>query len=214
MHHAYLVEGSRADFESLKTSVQPFVATWYERFGIDDARELVAQASLKREGESTYLIGASTLATEAQQALLKLFEEPRPGLQFMLVVPHGSVLETLRSRMMTWEESHQPAGQKSSGRPSSSDTTRLFAQQAADFLKASGKERSDIIAAILKDDEGVKERVRELLDGLESELHKKIADPAARAALRDIAIVRDYVRDRSPSLKMLLEHLALSVPIF
>lgn len=69
-----------------------------------------------------------------------------------------------------------------------------------------------MIAAMLKDDEGSKERVRELLDGLEDELHKDIANPATRAALHDIAMVRDYVRDRSPSLKMLLEHLALSVP--
>jgi len=198
-HHAYLFEGSQSDFEELKASTQPFVATWYERFGIDDARSLVAQSGLKREGESTYLIGASTLATEAQQALLKLFEEPRPGLQFILVAPHGTLLPTLRSRMMMWE---------------GGDTPRPFAQQAADFLTASGKERSDIIAAMLKDDEGIKERVRELLDGIEHELATKISDPAARAALADVAMVRDYVRDRSPSLKMLLEHLALSVPTF
>jgi len=182
MHHAYVVEGSHADFESLKNSVQPFVATWYERFGIDDARALVAQASLRREGESTYLIGTSTLATEAQQALLKLFEEPREGLQFILVVPHGTLLPTLRSRMMDYP-------------------TKLLHQ----VERVSAKD----IPALIKEEN--KERVREFLDAIESQLRPRMGEPKVRAALADIAMVRDYLRDRSPSLKMLLEHLALSL---
>jgi hypothetical protein len=181
-HHAYLFEGSQSDFEELKTSTQPFVATWYERFGIDDARSLVAQSSLKREGESTYLIGTSTLATEAQQALLKLFEEPRPGLQFILVVPHGTLLPTLRSRMMDYPTKTHHA------------TTSVSVKD---------------IATLLKEDD--KERVREFLDAIESQLRPRIGEPKVRAALADIAMVRDYLRDRSPSLKMLLEHLALSL---
>jgi hypothetical protein len=198
MHHAYVYEGSRADFEALKARVAPFVAEWHERFGIDEARTLVAQAALKREGESVYLIGVSSITTEAQQALLKLFEEPREGVRFVLVAPHGVLLPTLRSRMLEYPEKIEAAQHAST----------------AKFLKASGKERSDIIAAMLKDDEGVKERVREFLDSLEAELHKKIKDPAARAALGDLGLVRDYLRDRSPSIKMLLEHVALSVPTF
>ena len=183
MHHAYLVEGSHADFESLKASVQPFVATWYERFGIDDARALVAQASLRREGDSTYLIGTSTLATEAQQALLKLFEEPREGLQFILVAPHGTLLPTLRSRMMEYPtKAHHDAAQRVSAK--------------------------DIPALIKEED---KERVREFLDAIESQLRPRIGEPKVRAALADVAMVRDYLRDRSPSLKMLLEHLVLSL---
>jgi len=182
-HHAYLLEGSQSDFETLKASVVPFVATWYERFGIDDARKLVEQSLLKREGELIYLIGTSAIATEAQQALLKLFEEPRQGLRFILVVPHGTLLETLRSRMQEYP-------------------TKI--------AQAARRVSRDDIAALIKEED--KHRVREFLDAMEAQLRTKIADPKARAALQDIAMVRDYLRDRSPSLKMLLEHLALSLP--
>ena len=82
------------------------------------------------------------------------------------------------------------------------------------FLGASPKERSAQIAALLKDEEDVKERVRGLLDGLELELAKKIDNQKVREGLEDIAKVRSYVGDRSPALKMLLEHLAVSLPSF
>lgn len=85
---------------------------------------------------------------------------------------------------------------------------------AQKFLKMSGKDRSDMIAKMLKDDKGVKERVLDFVNALEAELAPKVKDPKVRAGLEDIAKVRDYLRDRSPSLKMLLEHLALSLPQF
>lgn len=182
-HHAYYFEGSQADFEPLKESLNPFVATWYERFSIDDARALVAQATLKREGESVYLIGTSNLPTEAQQALLKLFEEPREGLRFVLLAPHGTLLPTLRSRMLEYPNKVE----HKSARVSPSD-----------------------IAALIKEDD--KDRVREFLTSLESQLRPRMSEPKVRQVLADIAMVRDYMRDRSPSVKMLLEHLALSLP--
>jgi hypothetical protein len=69
-----------------------------------------------------------------------------------------------------------------------------------------------MIAKMLKDEEGVRERVREFLNALEQDLSKEIKDPRVREGLQDIAMARDYVRDRSPALKMLLEHLALCLP--
>lgn len=171
------------EFESLKESLKPFVAILYERFGVEEARELVHRASLKREGESVYLIAAPTITTEAQQALLKLFEEPQTGVVFVLLLPHGVVLPTLRSRMQTYAH----AGAHARGRVSKEELTEL-----------------------IKSDD--KDAIRDFLNRLEMQLHPKIADPKVRQALEDIARVRDYLRDRSPSIKMLLEHLALSLP--
>lgn len=196
MHHAYLYEGSLQDFEDLKDNLQPFVAQKFDRFGVDDARELVAMATLKPAGEALFLVGISSITVEAQQALLKLLEEPQAGVGFAFLVPHGLLLPTVRSRMME-----------------ASFKGQTFANgEARKFLKAQGKARSDMVAALLKDDEGAKERVRDFVNALEVQLSKKIKDPAARESLQDIAKVRDYLRDRSPSLKMLLEHLAVSLP--
>ncbi|MDP4020930.1 MAG: hypothetical protein Q8P58_02745 [Candidatus Adlerbacteria bacterium] len=191
-------------FESYKERLEPFWAKNFERFGIDEARSLIEMASLKNFGKQTFFIAAASLTTEAQQALLKLFEEPQKGTTFVLLVPHGSIIPTLRSRMMSY--------------PQQGETLLVPARfrLATQFLKSTQKERSDYIAKLLKDDEGVREQVREFLNGLEEELHKNLQKTKQNKAfldgLQDISKVRSYTNDRSPSLKMLLEHLALSLP--
>ena len=195
-HHAYYIEGSLSAFETYKEAVRPFYAREYERFGIDEARELQGIASLKNYVDGVFLLGIASLTHEAQQAMLKLFEEPQEGTMFVLLVPHGILLPTLRSRMLEYPQLLE----------TEADTTG-----AKKFLKLSGKDRSDFIAKLLKDDEGTKERVRDFVNALEAELYKKVGDSKARQGLGDIALVRTYLGDRSPSLKMLLEHLAISL---
>lgn len=197
-HHAYVYEGSLGAFEELKASLSPYLAQKFDRFGVDDARELIARAALKPVGQAVFLVAFSSTTSEAQQALLKLLEEPQSGVSFVFLVPYGTLLPTVRSRMMAWEKTDE--------------YTQTSSRPALSFLRAAQKERSDMIAALLKDEEGLRERVRDLLDALEQELSKDMKDVSVREGLQDIAKVRDYLRDRSPSLKMLLEHLALSLP--
>lgn len=71
-----------------------------------------------------------------------------------------------------------------------------------------------MIAKMLKEEEGLKERVRDLVNALEAELARTtLAKQATREGLADIAMVRDYLGDKAPALKMMLEHLALSLPV-
>jgi hypothetical protein len=132
------------------------------------------------------------------------------------------LLQTLRSRLLQYPESLQknPA-QKVLGspRPAAGRQARPdhFGQDfSAAFLSASTKARSAEVGKLLKDDEGVRERVRDFLDGLEVVLYKALQKSketkALREGLEDIAKVRSYANDRSPSFKMLLEHLALALP--
>lgn len=197
-HHAYYIEGPLAAFGAYKERVRPFYAQEYERFGIEEARALITAASLKNFKETVFLVAAAAMTTEAQQALLKLLEEPQEGTTFVIMVSHGVLLPTVKSRMLPYPIVLEV------------DTNLKDAKK---FLSLSGKERSDFIAKLLKDDEGTKERVREFVNALEAELHKRVGEPKAREALADIAMVRDYLRDRSPSLKMLLEHLAIGLPV-
>lgn len=202
MHHAYYIEGPGSWFDAYKEELKPYYARRYERFGIEEARELAALASLKNYTQAVFLLGISALTSEAQQALLKLFEEPQKGTQFVVLVPHGILMPTLRSRMMHYP--NLPQGSALSAR------SNLAVQE---FFKSSGKDRSDFIAKLLKEED--KEKVRDFINALEAEVYKKSkarSDDALRQALEDIGMVRDYLRDRSPSLKMLLEHLALALP--
>ena len=197
-HHAYYIEGSASAFDAYKDLIKPFWSGKFERFGIDDARALIALASLKNFNEAVFFVCAASITSDAQQALLKLFEEPQAGTTFVLLAPHGSLLPTLRSRMLPYPELS-----------TATENSSLY-WEVGKFLKMAGKERSEMIVKILKDDEGVKERVRDFINALEIELSKDVKKN--KQGLEDIAMVRDYLGDKAPSLKILLEHLALSLP--
>src|SRR3989344_1761108 len=197
-HHAYYIEGSASAFDAYKDLIKPFWSGKIERFGIDDARAPIALASLKNFNEAVFFVWGASITSDAQQALLKLFEEPQAGTTFVLLAPHGSLLPTLRSRMLPYPELS-----------TATENSSLY-WEVGKFLKMAGKERSEMIVKILKDDEGVKERVRDFINALEAELSKDVKKN--KQGLEDIAMVRDYLGDKAPSLKMLLEHLALSLP--
>lgn len=208
MHHAYYIEGSLSEFGAHKAALQPFWAETYERFGVDEARALINLAALKNVANGVFFIGASSITSEAQQALLKLFEEPQAGTTFVLLVPHGALLPTLTSRMLPYPDiSVQTLSLIT-------EDSALYTGEVQKFLKMGGKERSDFITKLLKEDEGVKDRVRDFINQLEVVLVRSgISKKEVREALEDIAMVREYVGDRAPSLKMLLEHLALAIPV-
>lgn len=209
-HHAYLHEGglallpelvkdARERFGFLEENNPDVSVREFEKFGIDESRELAREAALKSvSSKRLFVVGVSALTSESQQALLKLFEEPPAGVVFVLLVPHGTVLATLRSRTLPY--------------PLFEGKETSFLKEAKHFIAASAKERSDQIAALLEDEEGAKERVRGFVVALEREFAPQISTPRAREALQDLAKTRSYVNDRSPSLKMLLEHLAISLP--
>jgi DNA polymerase III gamma/tau subunit len=213
MHHAYLYEGSLSQLGELGVSAKklfgfsgktevgsPDIHTYaYEKLNIEDARELASEASFKSvSGRALYILSAGSISFDAQQALLKLFEEPQEGSVFVLLTPPGIVMPTLRSRFVEY--------------PERLEENEVAHAEANKFLKSIYKERSAQITALLKEEEGAKERVREFLHSLELLLHKKIKDKNARVGLEDIQLVRNYLEDRSASMKMLLEHLAATLP--
>ena len=211
-HHAYFYEGPFALLEALakdarerfdfKKEGDPDVhVVAQEKFGINESRALVERATLKSSaGRALFVVGVSFITTQAQQALLKLFEEPQAGLVFVVLLPHGTLLPTMRSRMMRYPsevEGETPVSVKK-------------------FLSASGKARSDEITRLLKDDDGAKDRAREFLLALEAELYARLRESNNKkellAGLEEVQKVRDYLHDTAPSMKMLLEHLALVLP--
>src|SRR3989344_699017 len=112
-HHAYLVEGDTRKLREIALHAAKtfgvsvagnpdFHLRSFASLSIDDARALRAFASLRGTGEKKlFVISAASLTTDAQNALLKLFEEPTADTVFVLLVPHGAVLPTLRSRLQT-----------------------------------------------------------------------------------------------------------------
>lgn len=167
----------------------------FETLGVDDARELSAFASLTGTGgKKLFIIAAEALTREAQNALLKTLEEPAAGTYFGILVPRGALIATMRSRLIEMKLS---AHERS-------------ASDAAAFLAAAPAARSKLIAKLVEDKE--KFGARELLDSLEEALRPDMKKRPVRAALEEISRMRGYLTGPSPSVKMVLEHLALVLP--
>jgi len=209
-HHAYVYEGLRTFYPLLLSDARtrfafteldnPDVYTGeWDTFGIDEVRDVIERASLKSvSGKSLFVIGASVITTQAQQALLKLSEEPNSGIVLILLVPSGTLIPALRSRFALYP----------------TILTEVATREGKTFLHLSLSERSKAITELLKEDEGVRDSVRHLLQSIEEELHPLLTTrKEVRDALTEISLVRSYLSDQGASLKLLLEHLSLMLPI-
>ena len=143
------------------------------------------------------------MTLEAQNALLKLFEDPKENTHFFLITPHPEkLLKTLTSRLFILGE----------GQPAVADNDA--SKEATVFLASSGGERLLALKDIITKKD--KTKAKELLDALEVLLYSKLEKGKDKRqiahSLHEIEVVRGYLFDRSSSLKLLLEHVAITVP--
>ena len=114
LHHAYALEGDKKTavpilydfFENdlkIKTKSNPdFYFNEFENFGIGNGREIQNLASKKAVSGNTriFVIAFSSITSEAQNSLLKLFEEPSEGVHFFIIISSFEIfLPTLKSRL-------------------------------------------------------------------------------------------------------------------
>ncbi len=208
-HHAIFAEGKIVDaVEFFKTGLKErgvetlanpdIIFIHHDAFGIEDSRELVqisSSAPLKEE-KKTIVLSFNSITREAQNALLKLFEDPNPKSEFLIVGENfHSLLPTLRSRLFVINMGEEEVGKEEGRR----------------FLNLTIGERLKIVEKMLKayKDEGDKKPIREFLLALHRELEK---DPKVNAeALRASAESLSYIDDTSSSAKLLLENAVLSL---
>lgn len=178
----------------------------YGLFSVADARkvaEIAAGAPFSGE-HKVVIIAASRAYHEAQNALLKVFEEPPEGTYLFLVLPTlGGLLPTLRSRIQVLNSNVQ-------------HQVLNISEEVQEFLKAGKEKRTALIKKLAsgKDDEERREHREEaiaLVNGLEAALLRQGLETHA-ATLREIVTLRGHLYDRSAPVRMILEHLSLVIP--
>lgn len=204
--HAYGIQGKwdevRAEIDALSRAffnmplgVHPdTLCEFYELFGIDESRALLERGlRLPQEKRNLLVIGYGRITVEAQNALLKLFEDPPQATHFFLVTPrHVELLPTLRSRLFLI----------------TADSAAAKDTSAASFVRATPSQRLELVRALLE--EKNPEAISLLVDGIESWVYREGRDTARqRDALNELLIARKYLRDRGASAKILLEHLSI-----
>ena len=211
--HAHIAAGTAEDVERVvellekegeakRGSPDLYVRT-FNHFGVDDARELRERASLRPVSgpRRAFVISASTMTHEAQNALLKVFEEPPAHALFILLVPSPeTLLATLRSRTQ---------------RLPLQMTHAASVVDIKAFLAAAPKKRLELLKPLLdkgdddKRDMGV---VIGFLAELERALEPKISGAEYRTGLEAVYRARRYVNDKGALVKPLLEQAALLIP--
>ncbi|HEV7702550.1 MAG TPA: hypothetical protein VGO63_03875 [Candidatus Paceibacterota bacterium] len=228
LHHAYLVEGSRDEIIpeileflkslKIKTEGNPDVVQMHtDTFKIDDARNLKIYGREKgyTSAKKIFIISANNFLSEAQNSLLKLFEEPIENTYFFIVAPDASVfIKTLSSRLYFIS--------------TKSDISAEL-KDAEKFIKMPLKSRLDFIKELLtteelEDEEGlsaqagneviqldsIRSKALKFLNALESVFHKKMPKTAFDTSVFEhIFKVREFLRMPGSSPKTLMESVAL-----
>jgi DNA polymerase III delta prime subunit len=166
-----------------------------KKFGIDDGRSLQIMQSRKAIGGTmVFVIGFDFIRREAQNALLKMFEEPTPNTFFFVATPHpDSLLPTLRSRLsdlfIFGVEDKNPLAKR--------------------FVSADIITRQKLVESIVKEKD--KTEAISLLHGVEEILYEE-SITRNRKVLSEIQKAKNFLHDKSASVKILLEHILLITP--
>ena len=219
LHHAYGLLGDKKEVKrelatfltkDLKFPVQHNPDFWqgeFNVFKIDDSRTL-NESHLNmpvKYDRKVFVISANSITKDAQNSLLKIFEEPKAQTTFFLILPSASgLITTLKSRIIF-------------GQGENTESDSLLS--ADDFLQANTSKRLAIVAKIAKDikDENItKADAIAFMKNLEKVIKanwktNKLADGRGKSllAVEDIEKSISYAYDESPSIKVILEHLAL-----
>lgn len=212
-HHAYLIEGDiHLSYKSLIKSLDElgYITSGnadifekdYESILIDDVREIKdfeSEAMNVNSKKKFIILKAITFSYPAQNALLKAFEEPRPGVVFFLLMPDATKLfPTLRSRLMG-----------TVGEYAAEDELKKDAKK---FMSGNIKERLDFIKKFTDMESKVmlREKSVRFLNQLEAEISRGVTMPEKKK-VEDIYLAKKYIGDQGSSPKILLEHLAVTI---
>ncbi len=177
----------------------------YATFGIDDAhtiRALLSHSALL-DGK-IFLIGLYAATLEAQNALLKIFEELPAGNSVVIVIPEKErLLPTLVSRLVLIGESTERA-------------KGILAEKFATHHPANrlAMLKPYVVHADDDDEKAAKlEEIRIFLNDLEKMLYARGEFKKSPALAETIFDFKRQLRGTAPSVRLMLEHLALYTPV-
>ncbi|HYC34272.1 MAG TPA: hypothetical protein VEC13_00915 [Candidatus Paceibacterota bacterium] len=214
-HHAYVIEGEieetlaslkewihKSDGIEIETSPD-ILEFHFPSFQVEHSRT-IREADLKSPfslQKKAILISFDTITREAQNALLKVLEDPSPTSRFYILTERADIfLPTMLSRVEVLR--HESFGRGESP----IDVER--------FIKSSSAKRLEMVSSLLKDiaDEKLpKKAAKNFLRSLARTYEQRVASGNVEEMkkLKSVLEALSFVSDKSASLKLLLERVAL-----
>lgn len=205
-HHALLItasnriEAAERIYNELKQ--QSPAHTFFNQtvLDIETARKIISWANTPYNEEKFAVISFHTAGLEAQNTLLKILEEPRNGIRFILVTSNKeNLIATVLSRVVCVEE----------------NDNKESLYEATKFLETSHALRMklpyvvDILSRTDEEDRKDRESVREFILALASVLNE---NSVSLNYVEETLQSASYAADPSASGKALLEYLSLLLP--
>jgi hypothetical protein len=222
LHHAYLIEGKREYITSvvfsflnelnISTVANPdFYHLEIDSFKMNDAVNLKALTSEKSfangvNSKKIFILSANSFLLDAQNSLLKIFEEPIANTHFFIVTPSIQIfIPTLLSRFYVIKNEEDNSKTKEA-----ENFVKMPLSKRIDFLK-------ELLVAEEDEEEGneknsPKAKALQFLNEIETFLHSKKVLRTTSNTFQQIFKVRKYLRQPGSSAKSLMESVALSIP--
>jgi DNA polymerase III delta prime subunit len=168
---------------------------------IDTARQIISWAKSSYDGKRIALISFHTIGIPAQNALLKILEEPEEKTRFILVTSNRTnLIETVLSRLC-----HHIF---ESGEHEDTADAKLYLETAS-----TERMKLDFISKLLAKTDEEDRKDREALSAFILSLSSLLVRDASHAKLTtELFEVASYTKDPSSSGKALLEYLSLLLP--
>ncbi len=208
-HHAYRLHGEPSVLHAhIRTLVQDAVSAQHivqyveetaDTLSVDSVRSLQERLRTRvgSNEKRIALISFATATQEAQNALLKMSEEPGDNTVFFFITPSShALLPTLRSRTQ-----HIPYV----GSPAQQDSFDI-----EHFISAPYPERFKVIEPLIE--EKNKERMVSFVNALEGYTVQHATGEKRETFLRTLELVRSHILDRGCSPKLLLDICAVYAP--
>lgn len=215
LHHAYLIEGDDENASEVLVFIKTLpnaeiIKIKTDAFKLEDAHNLKSLSGEKSIslGKKIFVISANSVLREAQNAMLKLFEEPIPDTHFFLIVPDtNALLKTLLSRFYLISERKDVSPDE--------DVSKFLAMPLArriDFIKEKLEQFEEENEEESTD--SARASALRFLNSLEFALHQKVpAEKRDAESFEHIWKTRELLRMPGSSVKNLLESVALIAPV-
>jgi DNA polymerase III delta prime subunit len=179
--------------------------TFFEKdvFKIDAVRELIEKSSLKsfrsdeNESKKFFFILFDSIGFDAQNAFLKLLEEPSKGTHFFIITEEKNFLPTFLSRVR---------------RIYVKDTSKKGFGQ--DILKKSLPEKFSLVEKLcrdIKDEKKSKQSAIDLVNEIEKEILSENDIVKNKNRLIACQKARERISQRGAMIKMILENLMVRI---
>jgi len=196
----------------------------YDSFLVDNARDLITQQNRKHKtGESMiFVIDCGSINTQAQNSLLKIFEEGQLDVYFFLLIPQVNLLlPTLISRAVIYKAdkkliNNESYEQEDINKDSDDKQSKTDFPNLEELRKMSLKDKmklSDNLISKYKKEQIDKSELKNFINSIIVEMNNEIlnSDTKSISKIKKINQLTEYFDNNGAHLKSLLDFFMLTI---